>query len=191
MLTIDRYAVNHLTSFLIGERNKYGYLYTRVVEGDQAFLVRMTPREVLEYTLLSVGSDLRGAMKSARSILDNGYMCPIIVNPYQDICLFPTHSSRADHCMWVNPKRVVNYDNLGIQTSVYFKDYIIIPVDLLYITFKTRKIDAHRLLDITKENGYRVRDIASENHKHFHVVREDMGVYNFEVFNEMEDQDRL
>ncbi|WP_080843948.1 competence protein ComK [Cytobacillus gottheilii] len=186
MLTIDTYAVNHLTILLMGERTKYGYLYTRVIEEKLTFLVRMTPREVLEHTLTSVGSDLKGAIKSARSILGNGYMYPIIVNPYQEICMFPTHSPSADHCIWINPKHIVNADKKGSQTITTFSNYIIMPIDLGHQAFSTKRYQAHRLLESTKENGHKVRVITSENQKYYQVIREDNGIYNFDIFKDME-----
>ncbi|MGD6942463.1 competence protein ComK [Cytobacillus gottheilii] len=190
MNIIDRYAVNHLTSLIKGEHYMYGHLYTRVIEGDKTFLVRMTPLEVLEYTLTSVGSDLKGATKSARIILGKGYMTPIIVNAYQEVCMFPTHSPKSEHCIWFNPKNIINIEENGRNTKVILNYHFTILVEVNIKSIKNKRYDGFSLLDSTKQNGIKVRDISTnEKTKQYPIIREKSGKYNFDVFKKKDDNE--
>ncbi|KAB2332628.1 competence protein ComK [Bacillus mesophilum] len=190
MNIIDRYAVNHLTSLIKGEHYMYGHLYTRVIEGNKTFLVRMTPLEVLEYTLTSVGSDLKGATKSARIILGKGYMTPIIVNAYQEVCMFPTHSPKSDECIWFNPKHIIDTNSIGSETIVFLSNDCTIIVNIKESTFNIRRFNGKNLLDSTKKNGIQVNDISTTvTPKQYPIIREKNGKYNFDVFKKMDDNE--
>ena len=53
----DTHLLNEKTVLVTGEYNNRGELWSRVIEGEETFLVRKAPIAVIEETLLHVGSD--------------------------------------------------------------------------------------------------------------------------------------
>jgi competence protein ComK len=93
----DRHLINEKTVLLTGEYNVRGELWSRVIEGEETFLVRKSPITVIEENLLHLGSNFLGARRSAKYLLSPTRMHPISVNPQMGILLFPTKNMKC-HC---------------------------------------------------------------------------------------------
>ncbi|WP_420491088.1 competence protein ComK [Neobacillus vireti] len=98
--------------------------------GGQTLLVNRSPLQVIDDTLKYIGFDLKGAIKGTKNLLANIYMCPIMVNSYKGICLFPYKSSRKEDCVWFNPDHIVKTKALGYKTEVELSNGVSIIIDL-------------------------------------------------------------
>lgn len=180
------YFVEKKTIFMMGEYNRLGKLCTRVMAGPSAFLVDRSPLQVLNDTLTYLGFDLRGAVIGAKAVLEKKAKCPIIVNPYLGICLFPTKSPRKEDCIWFNPKHIVRTGALGSKTKVELSNGYCILVDSKLSTFNDKIQKAQQLIKLSTKRGIHPNPITYGNvPKHLQQLsKEKSGKYNFTEWEE-------
>jgi len=138
---------------MTGEYDQYGKLCARVMIGSNTLLVDRKPVQLLDDTLNYIGFDLKGAVKGAKNILGNRKRCPIMINPYQGVCMFPTKSSRKEDCIWFNPEHIVNTIARGTQTEVILSNGLSMIVDSKIHIFNNKLQAAHQLKRISRERG--------------------------------------
>ncbi|MEH7076562.1 competence protein ComK [Neobacillus drentensis] len=143
------YFVEKKMILLTGEYDGYGTLCTRVVTGGVSFLVDQTPLQLLDDNLVYIGYDLRGAMSSAKNILGERVGCPIIINPYLGICLFPNKSPYKSDCIWFNPEHIVRTKAIGAKTEIELSNGHSIIVDTRLTSFNNKILQAKQLMQIT------------------------------------------
>jgi competence protein ComK len=151
---LSDYTINQETVLLTGEYNENGKLCTRIIEGEDTFLVDMKPTDVINKTLLGLGSDFHAGRKSSREILGDIYMCPIKINCNLGIWLFPTKSYNNDFCVWFSLTHVKKTKAVGIRkTEVYLSHNHTFVINMRESTFNQRKQTAKELRDEMMKNS--------------------------------------
>ncbi|MEH7159033.1 competence protein ComK [Neobacillus drentensis] len=176
------YFIEKKMILLTGEYDGYGKLCARVMAGGVSFLVGRSPLQVLDDTLTSIGFDLRGALGSAKRILGERSRCPIIVNPYQGICLFPNKSPNHADCIWFNPDHIVRTRASGrSQTEVELSNGHSIIVDSRLTFFNNKIHQAKQLLELSMKRGNQPGSILFylDSPKGHQLTKEKTGKYNF------------
>ncbi|MED4206830.1 competence protein ComK [Neobacillus mesonae] len=98
------HIINEKTILFYGVLYKNGELFTKVIEGDDMFLVAMTPLQFINQSLIKYGSDLKGALNSSKKLLgEKQKKYPIKISLSLDIYLFPTKSIKREDCVWFAP----------------------------------------------------------------------------------------
>lgn len=171
---------------LTGEYDCFGKLCARVMAGESSFLVDRSPLQLLDDTLTYIGYDLRGATASAKLILGERARCPIIVNPYLGICLFPNMSPHNVDCIWFNPEHIVRTIAVGYKTEVVLSNGHSILVDSRLTFFNNKIHKANQLLQITMKRGNQSGPILFylEPQKRHQLTKEKTGKYNFSNFED-------
>lgn len=149
----ERYLINEKTVMITGEYNNRGELWTRVIEGEESFLVRKTPTDIIEETLLNVGSNFTGARCSSKYLLSPMKMHPISVNPQMGILLFPTKNMKNYSCIWfslVHVKTTIRVNSSQTEVLTSFGHTIL--VDMSERAFKTRRHKAIELQETISKN---------------------------------------
>jgi competence protein ComK len=170
---------------MTGEYDQNGKLCARIMIGEKSLLVDRTPVQLLDDTLTYIGFDLRGAIAGAKSILGTRHMCPIMVNPYQGLCLFPNKSPFKEECIWFNPEHIVNTTPIGGKTELELSNGHSIIVDTKLTSFNTKMQRALQLKRLTNERGNQPSSLTFylEPKKRHQLSREKTGKYNFAAFD--------
>lgn len=185
MMEQKNYYIEKRMILMLGEYNRFGKLCARVMAGTSAFLVDRAPLQVLDDTLTYIGFDLRGAVTGAKVVLDKKAKCPIIVNPYLEICLFPTKSPKKADCMWFNPEHIVKTTATanGHKTMVELSNGYSIIVDSKLAAFNDKIEKARQLIRLSTKRGTHP-DAAIYEHnppKDHQLSKEKSGKYNFDT----------
>ncbi|MEH7415783.1 competence protein ComK [Neobacillus drentensis] len=181
-MTIEQfYLVDEDVILMTGEYNNLGKFCARIMVGGQTLLVNRSPLQVMDDTLKYIGFDLKGALKGTKNILGNINMCPIIVNPYKGICLFPYKSSKKEDCVWFNPDHIIKTKARGCKTEVELSNGVSIIIDLKKYYFINKIQTAHQLKKISSERGNHPRPLSyfNESEKRKQITRLNEGKYNF------------
>jgi competence protein ComK len=115
--------INEKTILLTGEFDEFGKLCTRIIEGEDSFLLNISPVEQIDHTLLNSGSSFKGALESSRFILGPIKMHPIKINESKEIWLVPTKSFKKKSCVWFNLKHVIGTKAHGVSKTEVFMSY--------------------------------------------------------------------
>ncbi|MDP4086524.1 MAG: competence protein ComK [Bacillota bacterium] len=148
MKILKDYTINHRTVLLSGEND-----CTRVIEGENAFLVKMTPLEMINKSLLRNGTSLRGALRSSKFILGPMNLFPIKVSTSQGIFLFPL---KSDKTMWFSLNHILSINSKGFQqTEVHlsFGHSLLLNVEAKMVTHKMYKAEELRKEIIKNSKG--------------------------------------
>lgn len=172
----------------MGEYDQNGKLCSRIMVEKTTLLVDRAPLNLLDDTLKYIGFDLRGAIAGAKYILNKTVKCPIIANPYQSVCLFPSKSPQKQDCIWFNPDHIVNTKAIGNKTEVELSNGHFMLVDAKLTAFNTKLQTANQLKRLTKERGIQASPLLFylEPPKKHQLLKEKSGKYNFDILEEEE-----
>lgn len=123
MIILDNYIINEETVLLTGEYDDFGNLWTRVIEGKKTFLVRMSPIQLINKTLLRLGSNFQAARQSSKDLLGEIHMYPIKINATLGIWLFPTKSFNKPDCVWFSLIHIGKTRAVGIRKTEIMLSY--------------------------------------------------------------------
>lgn len=181
MFPIEHYLVNAKTIFLATHFGEYGEKHSQILEDVSAFVAKKSPQEVINFSI-PLGYDMKGASKNAKRILGWRNMPPIIVNPYQKICLVPFGSPTKGEDLWINVEKVLHTIKDGKKTKVIFKNGFAIHVNYTIKTTNNKLQDGFQLLNLAAANGLR------ESYQEPIIIPQNGdGSYNLDVFeNEMQ-----
>ena len=171
---------------VLGEYDQNGKLCSRIMVDKTTTLVDRTPLHLLDDTLTYIGYDLRGAIAGAKYILNKTVMCPIIVNPYQSVCLFPSKSPQKQDCIWLNPDHIVNTKAIRNKTEVELSNGYFMLVDAKLTAFNNKLQIANQLKRLTMERGIQASPLQLylEPPKKHQLLKEKSGKYNFDILEE-------
>lgn len=120
----EDYLINAKTVLIYGYRYENGYLYTFVIDGEDMFIVAMSPYQLIEKSLICYGSNFKGALKSSQKLLGkNKRKYPIKIDASLDIWLFPTKSYKKENCVCFILKHIKNTIPLGPNCTTIFLNY--------------------------------------------------------------------
>jgi competence protein ComK len=137
--------------YMVGYYDRNAKLCTKVTEVDRTLLVDRSPIEILEDSIKCIGFDLRGAKATAKWILGDIHMCPIMINPIHRICLFPNKSPKHHETMWFNPYYILRTSSLHRKTNVEFKNGLMLNLPSTLVSFNHKLKIAEQLTNITVE----------------------------------------
>jgi competence protein ComK len=183
---LDNYLVEKDLVFMTGEYNRYGRFCARVVKGNHSYLINRTCLQILNDSLNYIGYDLKGAITGAKFILGNRSMCPVMVNPYQVICLFPNKSPQKEDCIWFNPDHIVKTMACGNRTLIELSNGHSILVDSKLYSFNNKRQIANQLKEISSQRGNQPTSMNLHlTRKKAHPFSKDKtGSYNFTAMDE-------
>ncbi len=153
-MTIKKvYMINEKTVLLTGEYDSYGKLTTRVIEGEDTFLVDQTPTQVIDASLLQIGSSMQGALLSSKKLLGEQYMYPITVNPHLGIYLLPTHSLKKRNCVWFSLMHVKDVRAQSVKQTEVLTNYgHTIVINMKKSAFQAKHQTANQLRETVARN---------------------------------------
>jgi competence protein ComK len=167
------YMINEETVLFTGEFDTYGNLFTRVIEGNQSFLVRMSPEQLINKTLLRLGSSFRGALESSKEVLGPMNMYPIKVNSSLGVWLFPTKSYKCPGCVWFSLLHFKKTIAKGLgKTEVLLSFGHSIEIEMKERPFTNRVHKAEQLRGIITQNTNCPLTLFIEPKKGFRICEE-------------------
>jgi competence protein ComK len=181
MKTFEKYVINQDTVFMIGEIDQEEQPYSIVVEGNQTFLVNMSPVSVIDHSLQYYCSSLKGAWEGSRSILGNISMLPIIIYSPLDIFWFPCYSPYRSDCIWFSHNHVINSEKIDQKkTKVNLNFGHSIVLEMRKERFETKWQRASQLRYISNERTKKVATFYFEPKKGFNMVKQP-GKTNYDI----------
>lgn len=179
---VESHIVNRNTIFLMGEYALLGKPCTRIVEGNLSFLVNQRPLEVIDESIKHIGYNLKGAIEGSKAKLGKTSMVSIMINPAQNVCIFPVISRYRHECIWFNPMQINETKANGKKTDVYLSNGCVITVNMRVSTFNTKWHDAKRLCESFSERAQKeITPLYPEPIVKPKIIKEEHGKYNFDV----------
>ena len=86
-----------------------GYEYSRVLEGNNTFLVSKSPDEIVKDSFHHVGSNLEGAIEATRVILKRKYKLPVTLSAQKNIVLIRCKSTDMNSTIWLIDSHILRH----------------------------------------------------------------------------------
>lgn len=178
------YLINGKTVLFYGVLYENGEQFTHVVDGDEKFLVPMSPIKLINKSLLSYGSSFKGALESSKDQLgESKKMYPIKIDGSLDIWLFPTKSYKKDNCVWFALNHVRNSEPKGVKFTRVLLNYgHSIDMVMKVSAFREKRNTAKDLKDRITNNKNTSLTFFEEPKKGFMMVEKN-GEYKCKVKN--------
>ncbi|MFZ3589771.1 competence protein ComK [Bacillus sp. DJP31] len=116
---LTEYEISPYTMAILPEVTEQG-LYSRVMEMDGDYLVKMKPIDIMERSCRFFGSSMKGRREGTKEIMGITHKAPIVIDPSNYIYFFPTLSPSRQQCAWISHSFVQN-----IQSSEYDETLLI------------------------------------------------------------------
>lgn len=181
---MENHIIKKETILLAGEHTHQGRRCTRVMEDRTIFLIGQPPKRAINDSLKYIGSSLIGATESARFLLGIRNLCPIMVNPSLDICLFPVHSQDSEYNIWFNPEHILKAVANNCGSIIYLSNGLFIEVDIKLPLLNMRIHNANQLRRITSINSRGQFHLCGEPKKELLLTKEKNGHYNFHMLGD-------
>ncbi|MEH6941349.1 competence protein ComK [Bacillus sp. JJ722] len=180
MQKFNNYCINQNTIALIPLFTSKGELYCYVIEGELRFIVRKSPMQIIEDSLLRYGGDYKGAVKAAKYHLGSRYMVPIKISGLYQIYIMPDQSPKNDGCVWVAIQHVIDFMKEDKnKTRVYLSNGHDIVVALKENQFSD-KLNRAENFKVKIQNVVQSVELIYEQSKGFSIVKE-TGKLNYEI----------
>lgn len=186
MEIMENHIIKKETILLAGEHVHQGRRCTRVMEERTSILVGHPPKQTINDSLKYIGSSLQGATESARFLLGIRSLCPIMVNPSLDICLFPLHSRDLEHNIWFNPEHILKAEANNCCSIIYLSNGLSIEVDLKLRLLNNRIHNANQLRRLTSIYNSGQFHLYREPKQDHLLTKEKNGHYNFHMLGNEE-----
>jgi competence protein ComK len=160
------YIINQLMMYMVSHYDRQGKLITIVIQTDGTFAVDKTPVEIIEDSIRCIGFNYKGALSTAKWILGSDVkMCPVMINPIHNICVFPTQSPKHEETIWFNPAHIFRTRSLCTKTTVELTNGETLVVPCKLSAFLTKLYNAEQLSKVTMEIGNNPNTIFFEPKK--------------------------
>lgn len=136
-----------------GFYDRNGKQCSLVRELQRILIVDRSPIEILADTIRCIGFDLNGAIANAKLILGKIPMCPIVVDPIHNICIFSTKSAKNEEAMWFNPDHIVRTNSHYLKTHVVLRNGHVLSVPCKVSSFNMKLQNADQLRKISVAIG--------------------------------------
>jgi competence protein ComK len=147
------YIINKNMLYMFGLNDRNAKVCTLVRELHRVFIVDRSPLEILDDSLRSIGFNLKGAMDSAKIIIANKMMCPVMLNHIHNICVFPDKSHKHEDTIWFNPCQILRTHSIKRKTQIEFRNRLSLQIDSSLFSFNHKLKSAEQLSRITIENA--------------------------------------
>ena len=122
---MKNYIINKNTCAIV-KKNKN----TLIIEDEKVFLVNSSILTIINNSCKYYGSDYRGSLNSVNCILRSKYKNPILINENYNLILFPTESIRNNNAMFINYKKIINYDLYYDIIRIFFTNKIMLTTKI-------------------------------------------------------------
>lgn len=147
------YILNQDFMWMTGVYDRQGKQCSMVYETKRILFVDQSPLEILEYSIRCIGFDLKGALKTAKYLLGKTSKIPVVVNPLNEIVVFPTHSPAHPDNIWFNPNHIrrTTKSFQENKTNVNFSNSRTLTVPNRLSSFNTQIQSAEQLIRMVLE----------------------------------------
>ena len=186
MKVYKEFILNYATILFTPKTDKYGRLYTQILEKDNIFLVDKGPTDLMDANLNYYGSSLKGASHGASKILGGVSMTPIIVNERRGIYWFPSKSPSKEDCVWFALHHIKNYRSLTKgKTVVTFNNECTFNLEISYYSFDMKVKQAYQLKGKMDERTNEIPSRIAESKTKYHFNRNDQD-FNYNIRRDAE-----
>lgn len=161
--------VTPYTLAVIPYRTRGGKLYSKILEKNAEFIVKLSPTELMEKSCNYFGSSLEGKQEGTKKILKYSHKLPICLEALSNMYFFPSTSPSNENCHWLAHSHIRELrptDNF--KTEVVFFNGKSIIVDVSHGSLENQ---LHRTAQYKHLLNKRIKSMLSYADQHYYPRR--------------------
>ncbi|MFC0523541.1 competence protein ComK [Pontibacillus salicampi] len=95
------FEVSPYTLAILAEETDEGDLISFIVEKNESFYVKESPKKIIDQACKFFGSSLRGRQDGTKDVCGITHKAPIAIDPASGMYFFPTTSPQNKLCSWI------------------------------------------------------------------------------------------
>lgn len=142
MYNLDNYEVNSSTMAIIPISDTT----SRVYEEEEQYIVNQSSNSIIRENCRFFGSSYKGRCEGTKSMTGIKSKFPVIIEESREIIFFPTASSRNYQNSWFALSKIKMCTKTDmLNTTVLFKNNLLLPVDVSVYSFENQIVRATML----------------------------------------------
>lgn len=143
---IMNYEINENTLAILYD----GYDKTKIIELGNEYEINEKAYKIMEENCEYYGSTYVGRIKAAKKMLNCSYKIPVLVEESNSLIFFPTMSSLAEECSWINYSAIQDYAKKNNFVELRFENNKKIDIDMSKISLENQLARSSRLESIIR-----------------------------------------
>ncbi|MCB5236649.1 MAG: competence protein ComK [Niallia nealsonii] len=152
-LIVDKYCINYYTLAVLPYILTNGTIYSKVYEHDNVFLCKLSPLMIVKTTCGYLGSSYEGRRDGTRKLMTYHHKLPIVIDDFNSIYFFPTHSPRNNNCAWISLHHILDTKKIEVsKVRITFQNLQKIEVDISLYTLRNQIMRTNSLKTLQRYN---------------------------------------
>jgi len=180
LLVVKEYEANPYTMAFLPLKVE-SKLHSIVIETEREMIVPVKPMDLVNRSCQYFGSSFKGRKEGTRELMGITHKPPIIVDPVNEIFLFPTASPSNEVCAWLSHSHILRHYTSGTMTYVEFKNKKRISIDISKGSFENQLYHTAQLRTIitSRMDGKRSMDLFLNPKNQEELIYQHKGEYKF------------
>lgn len=136
---VDKWGINYHTCAVLPYRLDNGVIYSKIYEQDNVFICKLSPLMVVQNTCSYLGSSYDGRREGTRRLMTYHHKLPIVIDQYNSVYFFPTHSPRNPNCAWISLHHILDIKKIeASKVRIIFQNSQMIELGISIYTLKNQ-----------------------------------------------------
>ena len=144
---MKNYEVSDETYAVIGKNGGR----SKIIESFNEYDIEKDAYSVMDESCEYYGSNYKGRLKAAKSILNCSYKLPILVEESNFLIFFPIKSSLEEDCVWINLNKIKNIEKVDSKTNIIFENNKNLLVDASKMSIENQIYRSTRLENLLRK----------------------------------------
>jgi competence protein ComK len=123
---------------------------SKIIEGNNTFVVNKTPMEIIEHSCRYFGSSYAGRHTGTKNLIGVSHKSPIIIEETKELIFFPTSSPRLYDCSWISLKNIEEYKKMNNNSLIVFNSGYLMELGMSYGSLDNQILRATRLESVLR-----------------------------------------
>ncbi|SLK42626.1 Genetic competence transcription factor [Mycobacteroides abscessus subsp. abscessus] len=136
---VDKYGITYHTNAVLPYMLENGVIYSKIYEDRNVFLCKLSPLMIVKNTCSYLGSSYEGRREGTRRLMTYYHKLPIVIDEFNSVYFFPTHSPRNNKCAWISLHHILDIKKIeASKVRITFQNEQKIEIGISIYTLKNQ-----------------------------------------------------
>ncbi|MEK4822938.1 competence protein ComK [Niallia sp. FSL W8-0951] len=152
-LIVDKYYINYHTLAVLPSIVANGDIYSKVYEHNNVFLCKLSPLMIVKATCGYLGSSYEGRREGTRQLMTYYHKLPIVIDDFNSVYFFPTHSPRNNNCAWISLHHILDTKKIeASKVRITFQNLQSVEIGVSLYTLRNQIMRTNSLKTLQRYN---------------------------------------
>ena len=150
---VDKHCINYHTHAVLPYIFANGAIYSKIYENNNVFLCKLSPLMIVKNTCDYLGSSYEGRREGTRRLMTYYHKIPIVIDQFNSVYFFPTHSPRNKNCAWISLHHILDIKKIeASKVRITFQNLQKIEIGVSLYTLRNQIMRTNSLKTLQHYN---------------------------------------